>query len=75
MSQQPVYVGIPLTNPSAPPPPPEYQTLETALAQCARCNRLDWSDNMTKTASGEFLCNDLGCQSAPRRRKCCCTIS
>lgn len=74
MSSQPVYVGIPVTNPSA-PPQPEYHTLETALAQCAHCNRLDWSENMTQTASGEFFCSDLSCQTVPRRRRCCCTIS
>ena len=67
-----------LAWPSAPPSaPPEYQTLETALAQCAQCNRLDWRENMTKSAAGDFYCSDLSCQvpRAQRRRTCCCTIS
>jgi hypothetical protein len=64
----------PVGNPSAPPPPPAYETLEAALGQCVQCKRLDWTENMTQTGNGEFFCSDLSCQ-APRRRRCCCTIS
>ena len=69
-----VYIGVPITNPSAPPPPPEHESLETALAQCTRCKRLDWTENMTQTSDGEFFCTDLSCQAPPRKRCCCATM-
>ena len=75
MTPETIYHGIPISNPSAPPlPPSAAESLEMALAQCARCNRLDWRENMQQDANGEHYCSDLSCQLPPRRR-CCCSIS
>lgn len=80
MTPETIYHGIPIANPSAPPLPNDDLTttygesLEAALAQCARCNRLDWRENMQMDSSGQFFCSDLACQLPPRRQ-CCCTIS
>ena len=83
MSDLPVVLGVPVSNPaagtdpSAPPAPPP-PSFESQLAQCVHCQRLSWREEMVYNEETEqYQCRE-GCtllRHSPRRTRRCCTIS
>ena len=81
LSTVPVVSPLAVLPPSAPPSaPPRALALEEQIAQCAKCGRLGWREEMGRSDNGEEYACARGCPitpppaATPRRRRCC-TIS
>ena len=79
--QPPIVVGVPLDLPTCTPsaPPAPQPDLVTQFAQCCRCQRLRWKEDMRVLPdTQEYICPEGQCDPPPgttsprpRSRRCC----